>query len=570
MPDISLPLTRATIAFKMPYHTNTVTHQRKAFSSVRDTSRFSGKNTPPDSPKIDLDYHPHMANFPEFGPPPFNAEFHADRRRAFLAKLPPNTTVIIPGAQLKPRNGDVDFTFRQESNFYYLTGFDEPDAVAILSNVPNRPTFTLIVPPRDPQQETWTGRRAGVSGAREKYRADSAFENTKLKEVIQDHARHGGQIQCIPTVANQEADRRIQSILNQNATWSQKAKNTLKAVYNRIKTLHPFIEKLFNQVETFIAGEITQPSGPSQILDEMRLIKTPYELALLKRACDISAKGHIRAMQKMQLNESEMQQQPHRHLGRNEGEIQAKAEYHFRRHGAVRQGYDTIAGGGANACVLHYNTNREFAKPGDLELVDAGAEYGYYTADITRTWPISGKFSPEQKAIYDLVLKAQESGIRMTRPGVSMADIHKNSVQVITQGLMALGILKGDPTNPQEVAQNIQNNAYRKYFMHGTSHMLGMDVHDVPLGSSDIRQRPLAPGMFFTIEPGIYIDPEVAKQEGLDPKWAGIGVRIEDDILVTEQACENFSDTIPRTTEAIEALMAQGRKVAAPNVSHSI
>lgn len=529
--------------------------KRFPVTTLNDAVCFAGSSPAPAQTNPDLNYLSHMDKFPEFGPPPFNAQFHAERRQQFLSKLPPNTTVIIPGAQLKPRNGDVDYAFRQDSNFYYLTGFDEPDAVAILSNTPKRPAFTLLVPPRDLQQETWTGKRAGIAGAKEKYKADAAFDNTTLDAVLKDWAQTGTNIKMVPTVASEAANQRIQQNLARYVSFSQRILLSIKAVYNHIKHLHPTVENLLNRVEAFFPNPVKE-TNPSEILDEMRLIKSPYELALLKRACDISAKGHVKTMQKMQLTNEQMRQHPNRHLGRNEGEIQAKAEYQFRRHGAVRQGYDTIAGGGANACVLHYNTNREFAKPGDLELVDAGAEYGYYTADITRTWPISGKFTPEQKAIYDLVLKAQESGIQMTRPGVSMADIHANSVQIITQGLMELGILKGDPKNTEAVKQHIKDGNYRKYFMHGTSHMLGMDVHDVPMRSNTIRQRPLQPGMFFTVEPGIYIDPEIVKQESLDPKWSGIGVRIEDDILVTPTGYENFSATIPRTTEEIEALMA--------------
>ena len=491
-----------------------------------DVVQFSAARANPYSGESPL-VKAHLDSFPAFGPPPFNAAFHADRRQQFINQLPPNTTVIVPGAGNVPRNGDVNHAFRQESNLYYLTGFDEPETVAILSNVPGRPAFTLIVPPRDPAKEVWTGRRAGTEGALNTYGANAAFNNTDLNAVLKETAQNGGKVTVLPAISNPDLNRQIGAYLKRNLEPAQ----TLGS-----------------------AGDV------ENILDNMRLIKTPYEIALLKRACQISAEGHMNAMKRAKLTEGQQKAHPAHAAGRNEGEVQAEVEYDFRRKGAVRVGYGTIAGGGANGCVLHYETNREFAQPKDLVLVDAGAEYGYYTSDLTRTWPVAGKFSPEQKAIYDLVLDAQESGIRMTKPGTTLKDIHANSVKVITEGLVKLGVLKGDP------AQLIADRAYAPYFMHGTSHMLGMDVHDVvpkqPTLPDSVRPGqglPLAPGMFFTVEPGIYIDPDVAKANGVDPKWWGIGVRIEDDILVTPTGYENFTEAAPRTTADIEAFMAKAR-----------
>jgi Xaa-Pro aminopeptidase len=468
----------------------------------------------------------HLATFPQYGPPPFNAAFHAERRKTFLSRMAPNTTVIIPGASLKLRNGDVDFPFRQESNFHYLTGFDEPNSVAILSNALGQPEFVLIVPPLDPFEETWTGKRAGIKGAQSKYQANAAYSNTQAEEVFEEVARSGARIQVLDAIANPGLNKHIQDILKEHRA---------------------------------LGRERREPEAEEQI-HEMRLIKTPYEQALLKRACDISAQAHIRAMQKGKLTAAMMAKSPHRAQGRNEGELQAELEYDFRRHGAVRVGYGSIVGSGSNGCVLHYVTNTEFSRPQDLILVDAGAEYGYYTADVTRTWPLGGKFSPEQKAIYDLVLKAQEEGIRMSRPGATLRDIHVNTARVLTEGLVQLGILKGNPH------RLLQEKAYDQYFMHGTSHMLGMDVHDVPtrsvttagspLRGGPVVYRPLEPGMVFTVEPGIYIDPEVGRRNGVDPKWWGIGVRIEDDILITDTGHENLSQNVPRSTQEIEALMA--------------
>lgn len=496
----------------------------------------------------------YLKSFPQFGHPPFNADFHGERRKRFLDQLPPNTTVVIPGATNVLRNGDVHHAFRQESNFYYLTGFEEPDAIAILSNAIDQPKFTLIVPPRDPARETWDGKRAGSVGAVQKYRAEMAFDLPWTEYILKKTAQKGARMILMPSQTNAEANQKLAALLKRYQTPKQRVTETARTLKGNLHNLQAKVLRRPAQAER----------TPENILDEMRLIKTPYEIALLKRACDISAIGHMNAMRNLKLTKAQMRRQPVAEQGRNEGEVQAEVEYAFRKHGAVRTGYSSIAGGGANSCVLHYVTNREYAKPGDVELVDAGAEYGYYTADITRTWPINGRFSPAQRAIYNLVLKAQEAGIAMTRPGVSMKQVHDTCVRVITQGLMELGILKGDAKNPQAVDAAIKNGEYRKYFMHGTSHMLGMDVHDVPASSSssnmrnqNIRDRALQPGMFFTVEPGVYIDPEMAKKEGLDPKWWGIGVRIEDDILVTTQGHENFSASIPRTTDAIEALMRQ-------------
>lgn len=489
-------------------------------------------STPVTDPQVRL----HLATFPPFGPPPFNAKFHAERRDKLMSMLPANTTLLVPGANLKARNGDVDYPFRQESNFYYLTGFDEPDSMAILSNVPGQPKFTLIVPPRDPAKETWTGKRHGVEGAKTLYKADQAYDNTQLDAILKERIRNSKHLRVLPAVANAPLNQKIYQSMLHNSPWGP-----------QFKLLSDSVKRQFAMPTPTHMNEATEA------INKLRLVKTPYEIALLQRACTISAIGHVNAMRNLKLTAEEAKSG--KTYGRNEGEVQAQVEYDFRRHGAVRQGYDTIAGSGANACVLHYNTNRQFAQPGDLELIDAGAEYGYYTADITRTWPISGKYTPEQKAIYNLVLKAQEAGIQMTKPGVSMGKIHKECAKIINNGLMELGILP----------KNAKSTAYQPYFMHGTSHMLGMDVHDVPSPGNSINGQPLPPtnmrdyslepGNVFTVEPGIYIDPEVGKQNGIDPKWWGIGVRIEDDILVTPDGHVNLSAQVPRKAEDIEALM---------------
>ncbi len=469
----------------------------------------------------------HAANyvrfFPNFKPPAVKTAFHADRRQAFLKALPPNTTVVLVGNHEQTRNSDVNYKFRQDSNFYYLTGFDEPNSVAILSNEAGKDPFTLVVPPRSKKDETWDGKREGKAGAVANYGADKAYSNKVLTEVLRG------------TIAN-----------SKNLRWISADNNP--AYNHRFKTL---------------VG-IHQPGAKVQeardVINGLRVVKTPYEQALIQRAVDISIKGHRAAMENLKLTKDLQRNVKELNAGLNEGIIQAEIERPFRQHGAVRVGYETIAGAGSNSCILHYNTNKEDSHPGDLVLVDAGAEYGYYTADITRTWPINGKFTAPQKEIYDVVLDAQESGIQMVKPGVTLAGIHQNSILKVTQGLMRLGVIKGDATNPADVATSIKKLDYRDYFMHGTSHMMGLDVHDMqhptPDGSRRFQADPLEPGMVFTVEPGIYISPEVGRANDVPRKYWGIGVRIEDDVMVTGTGVKNMSEALPRETHEIEAMMA--------------
>lgn len=466
-----------------------------------------------------------LATFPRFGPPPFNPAFHKDRREKFLAQLAPNTAVVIVGGKEIRRNNDVNYPFRQQNNFYYLTGFDEPNAVALLQNTPGKPRFTLFVPPRDPSQEVWTGRRSGPEGAKAKYGANDAYTTDQLFAALPGLIEGSQNLQLIAAESTLPDAKSAKPMSH----WSLD-------ISRYLQQLRP------NQ----------SVGDASDLVAEMRVSKTPYEIALLKQACQISARAHARTIRTQKLTATQMQKSPSRAMGRNEGEIQAHVEYQFRRHGAVRAGYPSISGASGNGCVLHYVTNSDFAKPGDLVLLDAGAEYGYYTSDITRTWPVSGQFTPEQKAVYNVVLKAQEAGIQKVRPGVTLEEIHNTAVRVVTEGLVELGLLQGN------VEDLIRDKKYTKFFMHGTSHFLGMDVHDTSgsgLNREQGKKRPLAAGMALTVEPGIYIDPAMAKQEGIDPKWWNIGVRIEDDILVTPTGHENLSVGVPKTVEAIEALM---------------
>jgi Xaa-Pro aminopeptidase len=475
-----------------------------------------------------------MKQFPEFAPPPFNAAFHQERRNTLLSKLPEKTTVILVGGQEIRRNNDVNYPFRQQNDFYYLTGFDEPGAYAVLSNVPDQPKFTLFVPPKDPAKEVWTGRRAGIEGAKSTYLANAAFDNTALPAQLKQSLEGAKNVM----IAGDEHPEVAQDALAVNGPEQAKVRQLLQMTLPGVSL-----------------------ASATDAIREMRVIKTPYEIALLKRACAISAKAHLKTMKQMKLTRETLERSKKHPEGRNEGEIQAKVEYYFRRHGGERVGYPSISGAAANGCVLHYVSNKAFAKPEDLVLLDAGSEYGYYTADITRTWPVSGKFSPAQKAIYNIVLAAQEAGIQAVKPGATLASIHSVCVRTVTEGLVNMGLLAGT------VEANIANKAYTQYFMHGTSHFLGMDVHDTSgskLNREEGKNRPLEAGMALTVEPGIYIDPAVAEKNGLPKDWWGIGVRIEDDILVTPTGCENMSVGVPKTVADIEAIMASKTRKKQP------
>ena len=575
----------------------TISAIQPAFTALQKVSQkpsgvaFAGQRliSAPPIPSWDAKSHDMVArNFPRHQTPSLNTMFHQKRREALLSMLPANTTVVVTGNRLYGRNYDVDYQYRQDSNFYYLTGFDEPDAVAVLSNVPGKPRFTMFVQPANPWRETWDGERAGVTGAKNTYKANAAYGIDELAQRLPDVLKNSKRLMWAPSEFNTELNNQVQKLM--------RVANTGPAIRNVAADIH-----------------------------HLRTIKTTYEIALMKRACEISAQGHLAIMREAK-NLLDDQGKL------NEGRIQALTEYYFRDGGAERVGYPTIAPGGARTCTLHYNTNRKDAKAGDLVLLDGGAEYNYYTADITRTWPVSGKYTPEQKAIYDVVLDAQESSIQMVKPGATLKDIHANAVRKVTEGLVGLGILQGD------VDQLIKDGAYFKYFMHGTSHMMGMDVHDVnltsqqglsakvrntakqvkpavtkslidlgvlkgdpekliadkeyfkyyvqggdALGVDETHQAelnknfaqlastrghatvPLQPGMIFSVEPGIYVPKD---DTSVDPKWRGIGVRIEDDILVTPEGYDNLSGMIPRTTEEIEALMAQSQpETPAPAVT---
>ena len=411
---------------------------------------------------------------------------------------------IFPAAPSPIRNGDVEHEYRQDTDFYYLTGFEEPNAVAVLA--PNHPEhkFVLFVQPKDREREVWTGWRAGEEGAKRDFGADAAFTMDKLDEEL-------------PKLA-EKADR----------------------IYYRFGSDPTFDERLVGLIRRFQRQRQREGTGPTSVIDpadllhEMRLIKTPDELDLLRRAIDITCEGHLAAMRALR-------------PGVYEYEIEAELRYIFRKSGSPRSGYPPIVGSGANTTVLHYTTNNNRIEDGDLLLIDAGAEFGYYTGDVTRTMPANGKFTEDQAVLYQLVLDAQLEAIEAVRPGGTFIEPHARAVRVLTEGLLRLGLLEG------EIDKLIEEGAFKKFYMHRTSHWLGMDVHDAgPYKVADEWRR-LEPAMVMTIEPGLYIAEDA---EGVEARYRGIGIRIEDDVLVTEQGCEVLSARVPKTIEEIEGLMS--------------
>jgi Xaa-Pro aminopeptidase len=424
------------------------------------------------------------------------------RREAIMQRIR-GGIAIFPAAPTAIRNADVEHEYRQDTDFYYLTGFEEPNAVAVLA--PDHPEhrFVLFVQPKDREREVWTGWRVGDERAKQEYGADAAFTTDKLDEEL-------------PKLA-EKADR----------------------IYYRFGSDPTFDERLVGLMRRFQRQRQREGTGPTSVIDpaeilhEMRVIKSHDELALLRRAIDITCEGHIAAIQALK-------------PGVYEYEIEAIIRYVFRKNGSPRSGYPPIVASGENATVLHYTVNDGRVEDGDLLLIDAGAEFGYYTGDVTRTLPARGTFTEEQAVLYQLVLDAQLQAIEAIRPGATFIEPHDRAVRVLTEGLVRLGLLEG------EIDKLIEEDALKKFYMHRTSHWLGMDVHDAgPYKVADEWRR-LAPGMVMTVEPGLYI---AADLQGVDPSYRGIGIRIEDDVLVTEDGNEVLSARVPKVIEDIEAMM---------------
>jgi Xaa-Pro aminopeptidase len=427
------------------------------------------------------------------------------RRRATLldamAAASPDSVAILPAAPVALRNNDVDHEYRQDSDFFYVTGFDEPGSVALL-DAKDR-TLTLIVRPRDKEREIWDGIRAGVDGAKATFGADSAYPHAELDERL----------------ANALQDRRRIYYRLGASRFDERVLAAIERVRGRQRT------------GVFAPTEIVDPAT---ILHEMRLRKTPGEVETMRAAGLITKEAHEAAMARAR-------------PGMREYEVEAVLIDVFRKRGSERPAYGSIVGSGPNACVLHYRRNDRVIEGGDLLLIDAGCEYGYYASDVTRTFPVGRDFSRTQLAVYELVLEAQLAGIAAVRPGTTLDEIHRLTVEVIARGLVRLGLLSG------ELEKVIETNAYKRFFMHRTSHWLGMDVHDVGPYFVAGKPRALEPGMVLTVEPGIYIAPD---DDTVPVEWRGIGVRIEDDVLVTATGSDVLTAGIPKTPEEVRRACA--------------
>ena len=429
----------------------------------------------------------------------------AARRNAFARRMGKGVAVLQGALEIR-RNGDVTFDFRQDSDLYYLTGFEEPDTVAVFA--PHHPEhrFILFVRPRDPAKEVWDGRRAGVEGARKRYGADMAYTIDQLDEVLPRYLT---------------GNDRLFYTMGRNAPFDER----MIALLNRMR----------GQVRAGMAAPSTL-EDPAVILAEMRLFKGPEELDHLRKAVALTDEGHRAAMAATK-------------PGRFEYQIQAEMEGVFRAGGSPRVGYGSIVGSGENATILHYRENSRRMRDGDLLLIDAGTEFGYYTADITRTFPVNGRFTDAQREVYEIVLEAQKEGIKRVRPGATFQAAHDAAVEVLTEVCRKLGLLKG------RTAALIKSEAYKRFYMHRTGHWLGMDVHDAGRYKDGKAWRKLAPGMVLTVEPGLYIAPDL---KSAPARYRGIGIRIEDDILVTKRGNENLSGAIPREADEVEAAVGRG------------
>ncbi|WP_213878262.1 Xaa-Pro aminopeptidase [Pseudomonas sp. dw_358] len=436
---------------------------------------------------------------------------YARRRKALMAQMEPNSIAILPAAAVAIRNRDVEHVYRQDSDFQYLSGFGEPEAVIALIPGREHGEYVLFCRERNPERERWDGLRAGQDGAISEYGADDAFPISDIDDIL-------------PGLI--EGRDRVYSAMGSNAEFDRHLMDWINVIRSkaRLGALPP---------KEFVALD--------HLLHDMRLYKSAAEIKTMRHAAAISVKAHIRAMQASR-------------AGLREFSLEAELDYEFRKGGAKMPAYGSIVAAGRNGCILHYQENDAALKDGDLVLIDAGCEIDCYASDITRTFPVSGTFSPEQKALYDVVLKSQEAAFAAIGPNRHWNEAHEATVQVITQGLVDLGLLQGN------VDELIASEAHREFYMHRAGHWLGMDVHDVGEYKVGGEWRVLEPGMTLTVEPGIYV---AADNTRVAKKWRGIGIRIEDDVVVTRKGCEILTDGLPRTTAEIESVMAAARVEAA-------
>lgn len=430
-----------------------------------------------------------------------------EQLKRFIEQMEENSIAIIPAAHEAVRSYDTEFKFRQDSDFMYLTGFPEPDAIAVIDPTAKKP-YTLYVRPRNVEMETWFGRREGVDGAVKNYEADRALPiekfNGDLGKLLDGHEKLYYRF-----AVDKALDQQMLQYLS-----GQRVR--------RLKTAYP--------PHTIV--------DPTVILGEMRLHKSANEVDYMQKAATISAEAHILAMKKTK-------------PGMNEFQVESLIEAYMRDNGASGVAYNSIIGGGDNATILHYVENNRDLKDGDLLLIDAGAEYNGYAADITRTFPVNGKYTPAQREVYDVVLDVQLQCIEYTKTGNTVKGRQEFSIELLTEGMKKLGLLKG------KTKDLIKKKAYMKYYMHGVGHYLGMDVHDAGRYFTDQQaknSKPFAPGMVLTVEPGLYIPPD---DKSAPAKYRGIGIRIEDDVVVTETGNLNLTAKVPKEPEQIEALMAR-------------
>jgi Xaa-Pro aminopeptidase len=439
---------------------------------------------------------------------------YAERRSRLLALMGENSIALITTSPTHIRNRDAEYRFRTDSSFYYLTGFAEPEALAFFQpkKADNKidVEYGLFCRERNPEREIWDGLRAGTAGAVEKFNAEIAYKIEDLDD------------------------------------WIPRLFVGKKRLYVRLGNDSAFDLKISQWLKNAVSNQRQGGSVPVEIiqldslLDEMRLIKDNHEINTMRRVAQISAHAHVRAMQKVYPNMMEFA-------------LEAELLYEFMRNGCLTA-YNSIVGGGKNGCILHYVENNAPLKDGDLVLIDAGGELDHYAADITRTFPVNGVFSPEQKALYQLVLDAQLAAIDAVQVGVSCKHYDTVAVGVLAAGLVQLGLLKIDETHPN-IDALIQAGAHRRFYMHGTGHWLGLDVHDVGAYKLGNDWRPLEAGMVLTVEPGLYISPD---DETVEARWRGIGIRIEDDVLVTVNGPDVLTRDVPKEIFEIEQLMQKG------------
>ncbi|MDO6837781.1 Xaa-Pro aminopeptidase [Pseudoalteromonas carrageenovora] len=432
------------------------------------------------------------------------SEFKA-RRERLLAQMDANSVAIIPAASEVTRSRDTEYAFRQDSDFLYLTGFNESDAVLVLSNNSDIPS-TLFCLDKDKLAEIWHGRRIGFDKAKSDYLFDEAYPLSELND-------------------------KLITMLNEK-----------DAIYFAQGAYPSFDTKVFSLLGTLRSGSRKGLKAPSTIkeirglIHEMRLFKSPSEVNIMREGCEISARGHMRAMR-------------YSHPGATEFQLEAELHHHYAMNGAPHPAYGTIVGSGDNANILHYTQNSDVLKDGDLVLIDSGSELQGYAADITRTFPVNGQFSEPQAALYNIVLKAQEVAFEEVKPGGFMSHANKRAMEVMTQGLLDLGILTGD------FDELMAKGACKEYYMHGLGHWLGLDVHDVGDYKQNNVERAFEPGMVLTIEPGLYI----SEDSNAPQQYKGIGIRIEDNLLITESGHENLTLSVPKTINDIEILMQSAK-----------